>query len=414
MIPIIESSDTAGIDRLLRADTAGDARLARRVAAIVRAVRRRGDRALRGYVRRLDGVAGPLELSAGEVRREAARLPLPARRALGRAASAIATVAARQVPLPSRVETAKGVVVEQRVQPLTRVGCYVPGGRYPLPSSLLMTAVPAATAGVPEIVAACPRPDPAVCAAALEGGVSRLFRMGGAHAIAALAYGTRTVPRVEKVVGPGNRYVTAAKALVAADCGIDLLAGPTEIFIVASRLAPSIVAADLVAQAEHDPDARAVLVTWSARYGRAVAAEVARQADGSPAVAALRRRSGVIVARSRREAVALLNRAAPEHAYCEDEATAGEIRSAGTVFVGAWSAPATGDYATGSNHVLPTGGAARVRGGLSAADFTRVFTVQRLTEAGLRRIGPTTMTLAGVEGLEGHARSVAMRLARGE
>jgi histidinol dehydrogenase len=414
MIAIIESSDTARVDRLLRPDSAMDARLARRVAVIVRAVRTRGDRALASYVRRFDGFAGPVEMSGRDLRREAARVPLAARRALGRAAAAIAKVAARQVPSPWRVETTTGVMVEQRVQPFARVGCYVPGGRYPLPSSLLMTAVPAAVAGVAEIAAACPRPDPAVCAAALEAGVSRLFRMGGAHAIAALAYGTATVPRVEKVVGPGNRYVTAAKALVAADCGIDLLAGPTEIFIVASRVPPAIIAADLAAQAEHDPDARAVLVTWSRRYAQAVAREVARQAQGTPAEAALRRRSGVVVARSRREAVALLNRAAPEHAYCEDEETAGTIRSAGTVFVGRWSAPATGDYATGSNHVLPTGAAARVRGGLSAADFTRVFTVQHLTEAGLRRIAPTTMTLAGVEGLEGHARSVAIRLATGE
>jgi histidinol dehydrogenase len=253
-----------------------------------------------------------------------------------------------------------------------------------------------------------------VCAAAIEAGVSRLFRMGGAHAIAALAYGTGTIPRVEKVVGPGNRYVTAAKALVAADCGIDLLAGPTEIFIVARATPPEIVAADLVAQAEHDPDARAVLVTWSARYASDVARAADRQAGGTPAETALRRRGGIVVARSRREAVTLVNRAAPEHVYCEVEATANAIRSAGTVFVGRWSAPATGDYATGSNHVLPTGGAARLRGGLSAADFVRVFTVQRLSERGLRRIAPTAVTLARVEGLEGHARSVAVRLEGGE
>jgi histidinol dehydrogenase len=414
MIPIIQSSDLARLDRIFRPASAADRQLSRRVAGIVQAVRRRGDRALLSYAKRFDRLDGPLELPAREVRREASHLPADARRALERAAASIAAVARRQVPSSWRVETATGVSIEQRVQPFARVGCYVPGGRFPLPSSLLMTAVPARIAGVTDIVAACPRPDPAVCAAAIEAGVSRLFRMGGAHAIAALAYGTGTIPRVEKVVGPGNRYVTAAKALVAADCGIDLLAGPTEIFIVARATPPEIVAADLVAQAEHDPDARAVLVTWSARYASDVARAADRQAGGTPAETALRRRGGIVVARSRREAVTLVNRAAPEHVYCEVEATANAIRSAGTVFVGRWSAPATGDYATGSNHVLPTGGAARLRGGLSAADFVRVFTVQRLSERGLRRIAPTAMTLARVEGLEGHARSVAVRLEGGE
>jgi histidinol dehydrogenase len=218
---------------------------------------------------------------------------------------------------------------------------------------------------------------------------------------------------VEKVVGPGNRYVTAAKALVAADCGIDLVAGPTEIFVVARETPPALIAADLVAQAEHDPDARAVAITWSSRYAAELAREVARQAARTPARAALGRRGGIVVARSRREALTLINRAAPEHAYCEDEATGAAIRSAGTVFIGRWSAPAAGDYATGSNHVLPTGGAARHRGGLGAADFVRVFTVQRVSEAGLRRLAATTLTLASVEGLEAHARSVAIRLERG-
>jgi histidinol dehydrogenase len=310
------------------------------------------------------------------------------------------------------VRTAPGVTVEQRVQPFSRVGCYVPGGRFPLPSSLLMTAIPAQVAGVREIVVACPRPDPAVCAAAVEAGVSRVFRMGGAHAIGALAYGTASVPRVEKVVGPGNRYVTAAKALVAADCGIDLVAGPTEIVMIARTTPPDLVAADVVAQAEHDRDARAMIVTWSFPYALAVRRSVLQRAKGTPSEAALRGRSGILVARSRREAIELLNRAAPEHAYCEDDRTASLVQSAGTVFVGRWSAPATGDYTTGSNHVLPTGAAARFRGGLSAADFVRVFTVQRVSRQGLLRIAGTTMALARVEGLEGHARSIAVRLER--
>src|SRR5687767_14505469 len=231
----------------------------------------------------------------------------------------IRAVAKQQVPKPWRFTVAPGVVVEQRVTPLERVGCYVPGGRYPLPSSLLMTAVPAAAAGVGEIVVVCPRPEPVVMAAALEAGVSRLFRVGGAHAVAALAYGTATVPRVDKIVGPGNRYVAAAKALVAADCGIDFYAGPTEIVIVAARGSAAWIAADLIAQAEHDPDARAVLITPSRTLAERVAAQVAARlpADG-PARAALKAHGGIIVTSSVDEAVSLANAAAAEHLVVDD------------------------------------------------------------------------------------------------
>jgi histidinol dehydrogenase len=291
------------------------------------------------------------------------------------------------------------------------VGCYVPGGRYPLPSSLLMTAVPAAAAGVGEIVVVCPRPEPVVMAAALEAGVSRMFRVGGAHAVAALAYGTRTVPRVDKIVGPGNRYVAAAKALVAADCGIDFYAGPTEIVIVAARGPSAWIAADLIAQAEHDPDARAVLITPSRTLAARVARDLAAQlpADG-PARASLRAHGGIIVTRSAVEAMALANAAAPEHLVVDDDRLASMITCAGSVFVGPWSAQVAGDYAIGSNHVLPTAGAARARGGLSAADFVRQITVQRVTRAGLRGIGGTVMTLAAAEGLQAHAASIGVRM----
>jgi histidinol dehydrogenase len=320
-------------------------------------------------------------------------------------------VANRQVPRGWRTRVAPGVTVEQRVLPLDRVGCYVPAGRYPLPSSLLMTAIPAAAAGVREVVAVCPRPAPVVMAAALEAGVSRLFRVGGAHAVAALAYGTDTIPRVDKIVGPGNRYVAAAKALVAADCGIDFYAGPTEIVIVASRGPAAWIAADLIAQAEHDPDARAVLITPSRTLAEQVAAQVAARmpADG-PARAALTSHGGIIVTRTAAEAVALANTAAPEHLVVDDDRMAKNVRCTGSLFVGPWTAQVAGDYAIGSNHVLPTAGAARVRGGLSAADFVRQITVQRLTRAGLRRIGATVIDLATAEGLTAHAASVAIRM----
>jgi histidinol dehydrogenase len=309
------------------------------------------------------------------------------------------------------MRVAGGVSVEQRIVPLDRVGCYVPGGRYPLPSSLLMTAIPAAAAGVREIVVACPRPDAVVMAAALEAGASRLFRLGGAHAIAALAYGTASVPRVDKIVGPGNRYVASAKALVAAECGIDFYAGPTEILIVASRGPASWIAADLIAQAEHDPDARAILITPNRKLATEVAKAVEQQmpADG-PARESLGRHGAVIVTTSAREAMDLANLNAPEHLVVDDERLAKQVRNAGSVFVGPWTAQVAGDYAIGSNHVLPTAGAARVRGGLSGVDFVRQITVQRLTSNGLRRIGPAVVSLARAEGLEGHARSIEIRL----
>jgi histidinol dehydrogenase len=411
VLRIVDSRDRRKVARLLEAERVRDAATEWRVARIVADIRARGDAALRDYARTLDGAVGRLEVPRGEIEAAARRVPRSVRRAIRAAAAHIRRVAARQVPKGWRVQVAPGVRVEQRVVPLDRVGCYVPGGRYPLPSSLLMTAVPARAAGVREIIVVCPRPEPVVMAAALEAGVSRVFRIGGAQAIAALAYGTRTVPRVDKIVGPGNRYVAAAKALIAADCGIDFYAGPTEIVIVSSRAPAAWIAADLIAQAEHDPDARAVLITPS----RALAARVAETVDAhvpadGPARRSLAARGGVIVTRSIEEALDLANAAAPEHLVVDDEAMAAQVRCAGAVFVGKWSAQVAGDYAIGSNHVLPTAGAARARGGLSAADFVRQITVQRLTRAGLRRVAPAVIALAHAEGLAAHAESIEIRL----
>jgi len=247
-------------------------------------------------------------------------------------------------------------------------------------------------------------------AAALEAGVTRLFRVGGAHAVAALAYGTRTVPRVDKIVGPGNKYVAAAKSLVAADCAIDFYAGPTEIVIVAADTDPEWVAADLLAQGEHDPDARAIVITWRRRFAQAVARAVDARARGRAIVQASLRAHGVIlVAGTADEAVELASAMAPEHLVLEDESLAKRPLTAGAVFVGPYTAQAAGDYATGSNHVLPTSGAARFRGGLSAADFVRTMSVQRATRAGLARIAPTVVALARAEGLEAHAESIEVR-----
>ena len=408
---IIPSSRTGAIAALLDRRPGRDVALERRVARIVEDVRRVGDRALLRFARRFDALAGEVEVSRREMTAAAARVPREVRTAIRTAARHLSRVSHRQVPQEWTVSPAPGVAITQRVVPLDRVGCYVPGGRHPLPSSLVMSAVPARVAGVPEIIVACPRPDPVVMYAALEAGVTRLFRMGGAHAVAAMAFGTDTVPRVDKIVGPGNAWVAAAKARVAAECAIDFFAGPSEIAIVSTSGRPRWIAADLIAQAEHDLDARAILITPSRALARAVLREVRLQLPRSgPAAEALARNGGIVVTRTLDEAVALSQRLAPEHLVCDDERMARRLTRAGTVFVGPYSVQAGGDYVTGSNHVLPTLGAAAARGGLSAADFVRVTSLQQVTREGFARIARAGITLAEAEGLEAHAHSMRLRL----
>lgn len=411
-IRVIDSSNARAVSALLDRRPGRDPRLLRRVAAIIARVRRDGDRALLAYARKFDRLDGAMEIPRREIEDSVKLIEPRVRRAIAMAARNIRRVAERQRPGSWTIAPTPGVRITQRVLPLDRVGCYVPGGRYPLPSSLLMTAVPARVAGVPEIFAVCPKPDATVLYAALQAGVSRLFRVGGAHAVAALAYGTPTIPRVDRIVGPGNAYVAAAKAQVATDCAIDFFAGPSEIAILSSSGRAAWIAADLLAQAEHDPDARAILFTPSRRLADAVARELRRKCPSEgPARQALAAHGGVVVTRSMDEAVALTQRLAPEHAVCDTAAIASRLTRAGTVFVGQNSAQAAGDYVTGSNHVLPTGGAAAARGGLSTADFVRVSTVQQITPQGIRRIGPAGIALANAEGLAGHAESLRIRLA---
>jgi histidinol dehydrogenase len=410
-VRIVEATNRRAVERLIASAANDDPAFERRVRTIVSAVRAGGDRALERFARRFDGTGGPLEVTRDEIRAGASRVDRLVRRAIGQAVDNIARVAFRQIPRHADIAVATGVSVEQRVEPLARVGCYVPGGRFPLPSSLLMTAVPARVAGVREIIAVCPRPEPAVLAAAEAAGVTRLFRVGGAHAVAALAYGTRTVPRVDKIVGPGNRYVAAAKAIVARACAIDFYAGPTEIVIVAGGGRADWIAADLVAQAEHDPDARAIFITWNRRLASRVAKAVDRQSLARPiARRSLASHGAVVVTRRAEDAMALADRFAPEHLVVDRDSLVKRPVTAGAVFVGPYAAQAAGDYATGSNHVLPTAGTARSRGGLSAADFVRVMSVQRVTRAGLARLADTILPLARAEGLEAHAASIEIRL----
>jgi histidinol dehydrogenase len=413
MIRIIDSSDRRRVAALLDRRPRRDAAIERRVARIVERVRRDGDRALLAYARTLDRLDGDMEITRREMERQAATVGRDVRDAIRMAARHIRHVARLQVPRTWSTSPARGVTIEQRVLPLDRVGCYVPGGRYPLPSSLLMTAIPARVAGVAEVIAVCPKPDATVMLAALEADVTRLLRVGGAHAIAALAFGTRTIPRVDKIVGPGNAYVASAKALVASTCAIDFFAGPSEILVVSETGRPDWIAADLIAQAEHDPNARAILITPRRALARATQAAVRRQMPSEgPARRAIAANGAIIVTRTVDEAVALSERMAPEHLVCDSPALARRLRRAGTVFVGRHSAQAAGDYITGSNHVLPTSGAASARGGLSTADYVRVSTVQRLTADGIRRVGPAAIALAHAEGLLAHAASLHVRLTR--
>jgi histidinol dehydrogenase len=381
------------------------------VRAIVRAVRREGDKALMRYALLWDGLEAGLavRMSAREIEQGWKTTPGETREALQRAAANIRRFAKWQLPRSWRRKISGGEV-GQIVRPLDSVGCYVPGGRYPLPSTLLMTAIPAQVAGVKRIVVVSPKPQRATLAAAYLLGLDEVYRCGGAQAIAALAYGTATIPRVDKIVGPGNAYVTAAKKLVSFDCPIDMLAGPTEAAIFSESGTAQFLAADLVAQAEHDPDAIVLFISTNAKLAGRVAECVKSSAKNNAfATKAVKRGAYALVAASRAQAVAWLNRLAPEHLTVDKDADLSEVRCAGSIFVGTYSPQAAGDYASGPNHVLPTAGAARFRGGLSAADFVKVITVQTFSRAGLREIAPVITTLAETEGLRAHAQSARVR-----
>ena len=393
-------------------------------ARILAEVRRHGDAALFRWSKRLDGLRLTREnLWIGRGKLQAARRGVSREllRAIEHAARNIRRVAEQQRPRPWSVTVEPGVRVAQRVTPLDCVGCYVPGGRFSLFSTLLMTTIPAQVAGVSRIVAACPKPSPALLAAAEILGVQEIARIGGAQAIGAFAYGTASIPRVDKICGPGNRYVTAAKRLVANDCAIDMPAGPTEVLVLAvpgrstSEKEARFIAADLLAQAEHDPDAVALLVTTSAPFARVVAAEIALQLRGlpnnNPAWKSLRASGAILVAPSVEVAVRFANLVAPEHLSIPFGGLPllEKLTAAGSVFLGPWTAQPLGDYCSGTNHVLPTSGWARARGGLNVADFVKCSSVQEVSRAGLNRLAPVASQMARAEGLEAHARAVEAR-----
>jgi histidinol dehydrogenase len=390
-------------------------RVERQVRRIVDDVRRGGDRALLAARDHFDGVPKkqPLRIAPGEIHRAWQQTSPELHAALKLAARNITEFAKRQLPQEWDTEPAPGVKTGQRVRALSAVGCYVPSGRHPLPSSLLMTAVPAQVAGVRRIVIVSPHPAQETLAAAALLGIDEVYQVGGAQAIAALAYGTPSLPRVDKIVGPGNLYVTATKRMVAFDCGIDMLAGPTEIVVCSERGHPEAIAADLVAQTEHDTETLSVLVTSQFELAKQVMREVKEQSKRNPvAREALRHHGYVIVTDTKEQAREVANRLAAEHLTVDSEEDVQWVENAGSVFIGNWSSQPLGDYVSGPNHTLPTGGAARLRGGLSVMDFLRLVTVQSYTADGVRSLGPAAMALANAEGLSAHAAAVERRLVR--
>ena len=404
--------------KLLRARQRRDAEAERVVSRIVEDVRRRGDSAIFAWAKRLDGVdlrKQGLWFSDSAMRSARKRAAATFLRAVEHAARNVRRVAEKQLPQPWWMEVEPGIKISQIVRPIESIGCYIPGGRFALVSTMLMTVVPAQVAGVPEIQVVCPHPNDEILAAANLLGVKRIARIGGAQAIAALAYGTKSVPRVEKIFGPGNRFVTAAKQLVSSDCAIDLPAGPTEAIVLATRGNPRWIAADLLAQAEHAPDAGSFFVTTSAALAHQVQREVSVQLKAlppsNPAQVSMQRAGAILVAPSERAACEFVNRFAPEHLSLPDgeRELLNQVTAAGTIFVGPWAAQPLGDYASGSNHVLPTGGWARRRGGLSAADFVKCISVQSIDRKGFSNLADAVETLAHAEGLQAHANAVEVR-----
>lgn len=412
------------MDHLAARSVAIDAELLKLVGSIVDDVRARGDRALVDYAKRFDGVdleTSELRIGEPQLRRLAENVDQRLVQALREAIRNVRIFHERQLEQSWTMQPVDGVQIGQRITALERVGVYVPGGTAAYPSSIIMNVVPAQVAGVDRIVVITPprtlSENPVVAAALLELKVTEVYATGGAQAIAALAFGTESVPRVDKITGPGNKYVAAAKKLVFGVVGIDAIAGPTEVVIIADETARAdLIAADLLAQAEHGPDASAVLLTTSERLATNVAREVTRQTESLPrheiVNASLRDYGAIIVCESLPAACSLANELAPEHVELvttDDEATAAQLRHAGAIFLGGYTPEAVGDYIAGPNHVLPTGRTARFSSALGVYDFVKRTSLLRYSREALESVTDSVELLAGSEGLAGHARSVSIR-----
>ncbi|MFN7834932.1 MAG: histidinol dehydrogenase [Burkholderiaceae bacterium] len=411
---------------LLAYEDEADAQVEQAVAAIVAAVRTRGDEAVLDYTRSFDRLTverlGDLELSAAELQQALASLPAEQRAALDVAATRIRAFHEKQLAHSWSYTEPDGTVLGQRVTALNRVGIYVPGGKAAYPSSVLMNALPAKVAGVKEIIMVVPTPggvkNQMVLAAAALAGVDRVFTIGGAQAVAALAYGTATIPRVDKIVGPGNAYVAEAKRRVFGVVGIDMIAGPSEILVICDgKTSPDWIAMDLFSQAEHDEMAQAILLTPDAAFIDAVQASIKRLLDTMPRAAviatSLKNRGALIQVRSLEEACALSNRIAPEHLEVSIEnpqGYLGHLQHAGAIFLGKYTSESIGDYCAGPNHVLPTAGTARFSSPLGVYDFQKRSSLIHVSEAGARTLGAVAAELAYGEGLPAHARSAEYRV----
>jgi histidinol dehydrogenase len=401
------------IQAIERRGTVSTAKVEGAVSSILADVRERGNAAVLEYATRFDQLqeGASLLVSREEMKAAWEQTPPKLRQAMEVARENIRRFAEAQKPAEWMSSPMDGLKTGQIVRPIASVGCYVPGGRYPLPSTLLMTVTPARVAGVPRIVVCSPNPAKETLAAGWLAGVTDFYRMGGAQAIAAMAYGTETIGRVEKIVGPGNLYVTAAKMMVAQECGIDMPAGPTEIGVVSETGDAAGIAADLVAQAEHDTETLAVLITSNDELARGVLAGVKVQSKQNvTAKDSLSAHGAIFVTKTVAEARELANRLAFEHLSVDAASDVAWVQNAGSVFVGRFSPQSMGDYVSGPNHVLPTGRGGRVRGGLSVADFLKVITVQQYTRKGLQTLGPHAIALAEAEGLVGHAASVRVKV----
>jgi histidinol dehydrogenase len=427
IVSVLESTESGfqgQFEKLVRRREALGDDVARTVAKIIERVRAGGDEELLGFVRRFDGAKlDALEVQPEEFEEAAETINPADRAALGKAAMRVREFHRKRIPSSWEVREEGGGTFGDRVRPLARVGIYVPGGKAVYPSTVIMNAVPASVVEVPEIIMATP-PGPdgklraEVLMAAKVAGVHRVFKMGGAHAIAALAYGTETVPAVDKIVGPGNVYVAAAKRMVFGDVAIDTEAGPTEVMVIADRTAnPAWVAADLISQAEHDEMAQAILVTPAKALVARVREQIAKQLKSLDrakiAAKSLQTRGALISCKNMDECIALVNRYAPEHlivAADDPDPIAKQIVNAGAIFLGHYTPVAVGDYIAGPNHVLPTGGTARFFSPLSVDDFLKKTIVTRFEPPKLRELGLDVMRLADMEGLTGHRLSVDLRL----
>ena len=396
------------------------------VLDIIADVRKRGDAAVLELTRRFDRLAADsaaaLEISAAEIDAAFAQVSSDDRAALKLAVERVTRFHEKQKQQTWLSTEEPDVMLGQKVTPLARVGIYVPGGKASYPSSVIMNAVPARVAGVGEIIMVAPTPggeiNPHVLVAAKLSGVDRIFRIGGAQAVAALAYGTATIPKVDKITGPGNIYVATAKKLVFGQVGIDMIAGPSEILVISDGSGnPAHIAADLLSQAEHDELASSILITTDRQFGERVAAEVDRQLSElsreTIARASWENYGAIIVAETLDEVIAFSNRIAPEHlelAVADPFAILPHITNAGAIFMGHWTPEAAGDYLAGPNHTLPTGGTSRFFSPLSVDDFVKKSSIVYFSESGLKRLGNDIIRIAGMEGLEAHGRSVRMRL----